>query len=362
MEALSLLKDYMLIPAGSGYESRMAYRLKADFERFTNDVCIDRIGNVIAHFKSELKNAPKVMLFAHMDQIGFVVTHITHDGYLRLNKNGSVPDKIVPGLALTVLTQEGNVFNAVAGEKSYHVMTIAEKESVTPIPSLFIDIGVSSDEEVLRLGIQIGDSVVYRPFFERLQGSYVTGTSIDNRGACVALMLCAEAISKIQLECDVYLVGSVQEEHNMHGAMTAANVILPDIAIALDVCLASDSPGLEETFNSATGNGPAITMYSFHGRGTLNGVIPHMGLVKLVRSAAEQSGIMHTWFASRGLLTDATYVQNVGKGVATIDLSFPVKYAHSPCEVCNMDDVVTLGRLCAATLERINGDFPLTRY
>lgn len=362
MEAFSLLKDYMLIPAGSGYEFKMAYRLKADFERFTNDVHIDRIGNVIAHFKSRLENAPKVMLFAHMDQIGFVVTHITQDGYLRLNKNGSVPDKIVPGLALSVMTQEGNVLSAVAGEKAYHVMTSHEKESVTPIPLLFIDIGVSSHEEVIKLGIQVGDSVVYRPFFERLAGSYVTGTSIDNRGGCVAMMLCAEAISKAQLDCDVYLVGSVQEEHNMHGAMTAANIILPDIAIALDVCLSSDSPGLEESFNSATGNGPAINMYSFHGRGTLNGVIPHMGLVKLVRLAAEQAGINYSWFASRGLLTDATYVQNVGKGVATIDLGFPVKYTHSPCEVCNVDDIVALGHLCASTLKKINDDFPLARY
>ena len=362
MEAISLLQDYMLTPAGSGYESKLAYRLKTDFERFTDDVYIDRIGNVIAHFKSESVNAPKVMLFAHMDQIGFVVTHITKDGYLRLNKNGSVPDKIVPGLALTVHTQEGKVFNAVAGEKSYHVMTAAEKESITPIPLLFIDVGVSSQEEVLQLGIQVGDSVVYRPFFERLQGSYVTGTSIDNRGGCVAMMLCAEAISKSRLDCEVYLVGSVQEEHNMHGAMTAANVILPDIAIALDVCLASDSPGLEETFNSATGSGPAINMYSFHGRGTLNGVIPHMGLVNLVRSVAEKSCINHSWFASRGLLTDATYVQNVGKGVATIDLGIPVKYTHSPCEVCNLEDIVALGDLCARALKKIDCDFPFHRY
>ncbi len=362
MDAIQLLKDYMLIPAGSGYESKMAYRLKADFEKFSNDVHIDRIGNVIARFKSKSKNLPKVMIFAHMDQIGFVITHITENGYLRLNKNGSVPDKIVPGLALIVTTQDGKMFDAVVGEKSYHVMSAAEKESVTPIPDLFVDIGATSREEVLKLGVQVGDSVVYKPSFEKLAGAYITGTSIDNRGSCVAIMLIAEAISKKQLDCDVYLIGSVQEEHNMHGAMTAANTILPDIAIALDVCLASDSPGLEQTFNTCTGNGPAINMYSFHGRGTLNGVIPHMGLVKLVTEAADNAAIKHSWFASRGLLTDASYVQNVGEGVATIDLAFPVKYTHSPCEVCNIDDVIGLGNLCTSTLEKIDCDFSLSRY
>jgi putative aminopeptidase FrvX len=364
LNAKNLLRDYMLIPSGSGYEKRMAYRLKEDLAKYADEVKIDRLGNVIAYFKAATSNnnQPKVMLFAHMDQIGFVVTNIAENGYLRLNKNGSVPDKIVPGLALLVQTQDDRLINAVVGEKSYHVMSASEKELVTPIPSLFVDVGVRTKQEVLDLGINIGDSVVYRPHFEELQGSYVTGTSIDNRGGCVALVLCAEQLADSALDCDLYIVGSVQEEHNMHGAMTAANLIKPDIAIALDVCLASDSPGLEEVFSSATGDGPAINMYSFHGRGTLNGVIPSPGLVQLVKRVAQENKIKHSWFASRGILTDATYVQNVGQGVATIDLSFPVKYAHSPCEVCDTNDIVNLGHLCAKTIQSIDASFSLERY
>lgn len=362
MDTIDLLKDYMLIPAGSGYESRMAYRLRDDFLRFTEDVNIDRIGNVIANFKCNESNPPRVMIFAHMDEIGFVVTKITSNGFLRLNKNGSVPDKIVPGLALIIQTQEGNLINGVVAEKSYHIMTDAEKFSVTPIPSLFVDIGVNSREDVTKLGIRVGDSVVYKPQFEKLQGSYVAGTSIDNRGGCVAMMLCAEAVSTACLKCDLFMVGSVQEEHNMHGAMTAANMLKPDIAIALDICLAADTPGLEEVFDAKTGNGPVINMYSFHGRGTLNGVIAHMGLAQLVQKTAEKYSIKYSHFASRGLLTDATYVQNVGLGVATIDLGFPIKYAHSPYEVCNIEDINLLGELCTKTILEIDKDFSIKRY
>lgn len=362
MNALTLLEDYMLIPAGSGYESLMAYRLKHDLSEFSEDVSLDRLGNVISFFEGRDKNAPSVMLFAHMDQIGFIVTNIDEKGYLRLNKNGSVPDKVVPGQSLMIRNRKGDYFPGVVAEKAYHIMSNQEKETVTPIPSLYVDLGMKSKDEVLSNGIGIGCSVVFKPFFQALENNYITGTSIDNRGGCAALVLSAEKIAGQALDSDVYIVGTVQEEHNMHGAQTAANTIHPDIAIALDVCLASDSPGLEGVFDSVTGGGPAINMYSFHGRGTLNGVVAHQGLADLISTTAEENSIAYSWFASRGLLTDATYVQNIDKGVATIDLSFPVKYAHSPCEVCNLDDITALSDLCARTLLRINRNFSLNRF
>ncbi len=362
MDIYDRLKEYTSIPGGSGYESLMAYRLKEDLEPLADEVKIDLLGNVIACFPGKNPKAPTVMLFAHMDQIGFVVTNIDQAGYLHVNKNGSVPDKVAPGLALRVRTTKGDYLPAVVSEKSYHVMTEQEKMQVTPIPDLRIDVGASKPSQVLEKNIQVGCSIVYAPVFERLLGSQVAATALDNRGSCLVLTMCAEALSRTQVDSTVYIVGTVQEEHNLRGAMVAAQTIKPDIAIALDVCLASNAPGLEDRFTVRTGGGPVINMYSFHGRGTLNGVIAHEGLARHMAKTAEEGDIPVGWFASRGLLTDATYVQNLFGGIATIDLAFPVKYAHSPCEVCDVNDLVLLSDLCVKAIAGFDESFQLGRY
>lgn len=362
MNAMELLREYMLTPAGCGYEAGMAHKLQDSLRPFADQIHIDKAGNVIARIEGSDQEAPCTMLFAHMDQVGFVVTNVDANGYLRVNKNGSVPDKLAPGCALLVRTVEGEYIPGVISERAYHIMTEAEKSKVEPIPSLYVDIGVKSKERAKELGVLVGCSAQYQPHFARLDGTNVTGTAIDNRGGCVALVICAERLAGTRPKATTYLVGTVQEEHNLRGAICAANAIQPDIAICLDVCLASDAPGLEQMFDAPTGAGPVINLYSFHGRGTLNGVIAHEGLVRLAQRTAGEEGIPVNRFASRGILTDATYIQNMGDGVATIDLSFPAKYTHSPCEVCDVADIERLGLLCAGMISRIDRNFPLNRY
>ena len=159
----------------------------------------------------------------------------------------------------------------------------------------------------------------------------------------------------------VHFVFSVQEEFNLRGAVTAAQVLKPDICIQLDLLLATDTPDMGYRGNIVMGEGPAMSLYSFHGRGTLNGTIPHPALVSLFDKTAASLLINLQRSAHTGALTDSSYVQLVGGGVASIDLGFPMRYSHSSLEVCDLNDLVQLVDLLVAGIGSIDAKFSLDR-
>jgi putative aminopeptidase FrvX len=157
----------------------------------------------------------------------------------------------------------------------------------------------------------------------------------------------------------VHLVFSVQEEFNLRGALPAAQALAPDVAIQLDLVLATDTPDMGHRGDVALGRGPAMSMYSFHGRGTLNGLIPHPALVSLFDGAARNAKLTLQRSAHIGALTETSYVQLVGAGVAAIDLGFPMRYSHSSLEVCALSDLEGLARLLVEGIGRIDAAFSL---
>jgi putative aminopeptidase len=159
----------------------------------------------------------------------------------------------------------------------------------------------------------------------------------------------------------VHIVFSVQEEFNLRGAVVAAQSLRPDIALQVDLMLASDPPDMASRGEMTLGGGPGISLYSFHGRGTLNGVIPHPALVSLFEDTALQEEITLQRSAQVGVLTDLSYVQVVGEGVASLDIGFPMRYSHSAIECCDLADLEALARLTLLALARIGPDFALSR-
>ena len=153
----------------------------------------------------------------------------------------------------------------------------------------------------------------------------------------------------------------MQEEFNLRGALPAAQSVQPDIAIQLDLVLAADTPDMRERGDVRLGGGPAISLYSFHGRGTLNGVIPHPAMVRLFDETADAESLPLQRSAHMGALTDLSYVQLVGKGAASIDIGFPIRSSHSSLEVCDLNDLEGLARLLAAAVARIDSSFSLDR-
>ena len=159
----------------------------------------------------------------------------------------------------------------------------------------------------------------------------------------------------------VHIVFSVQEEFNLRGAMSAAHQVKPDIAIQIDLMLATDTPETHDYGEMELGKGPGMSLFSFHGRGTLNGVIPHPSLVDLMEQSADLKNIKLQRSAQVGVLTDLSYIQQLGNGVASIDMGFPMRNSHSSLEICNINDLVSLEVLLETALSNITSEFSLIR-
>jgi len=318
----------------------------------------DRLGNLVAHFPGE---GLRVMLFTHMDQLGFIVRRIEADGLIRLERLGGVPERALASQEVLICVGEGRDVSGIIANKSHHATTPSEKYQVTPYAELYVDTGLSSASEVEAAGICIGAPVVYAPQAVELSGNRICGTSIDDRAGCAVLLEVARLLKNRTSGPPVDLAFTVLEEFNLRGALPLAQSLLPDIAIQLDLMLATDTPDMEARGEMVLGGGPGMSMYSFHGRGTLNGVIPHPAMVDLFERAANAKDISLQRSAQVGVLTDLSYVQLVGEGVASIDMGFPMRYSHSARELCDLTDLVSLAKLLDAAVHQIGQKFSLNR-
>jgi len=297
-----------------------------------------------------------------MDQLGFIVRKIERDGFIQVDRLGGIPEKVLPGLALIIRGEDGSWHPGVFGVKSHHAVSPDEKYKTTLVTDMFIDIGASSGDEVRELGIHVGCPVIYKPSFTELCGSKVSGTAVDNRGGCACLTLMAERLGTERPKSDVYLVGTVWEEFNLRGAMLASRTIKPDIAVSLDVALAGDTHDLSSRYDDVLGGGPCVQLYSFHGRGTLNGTLPHANLFSLARETAKKLDCALQRFASLGIISDLAYIQLEGEGTACLEMCFPARYTHTPVEVCDTRDIEALASLVSEMARSIDENFELRRF
>ncbi len=354
------LSDLMLIPGLSGHEHRVRSRISGLLAAKGVESRTDRLGNLIASFPGD-PAAPSVMVFAHMDQLGFVVRKVEEDGLVRVERLGGVPERALASQAVLLCVAEGRDVPGVIYTKSHHATTPEERYQVVRAPDLRIDTGHGSKAAVEAAGIRIGTPVVYRPHIFALAGDRVAGTSVDDRAGCAVLVELARHLGGRDAGPTVHLVFSVQEEFNLRGAVVAAQALAPDVAIQIDLMLATDTPEMADRGEMRLGGGPGLSLYSFHGRGTLNGVIPHPAAVRLLEDTAAAEHIPLQRSAQVGVLTDLSYVQLVGGGVVSIDVGFPCRYTHSSLEVCDLSDLEYLTRLLAAALARIGPEFDLFR-
>ncbi|MEP4195493.1 MAG: M20/M25/M40 family metallo-hydrolase [Aliishimia sp.] len=352
------LMDLMQVPGLSGYEDRVRRALRQRLDAIGVDSTSDRLGNLVAHFPGQ---GPSVMLFTHMDQLGFIVRRIEPDGLIRLERLGGVPERALAAQDVLICVGEGKDVPGIIANKSHHATTPPEKYTVTPYADLYVDTGLSSAQDVAAAGIRIGSPVVYAPQVVKLANDRIAGTSVDDRAGCAVLLEVARLLKNRISGPPVHLAFTVLEEFNLRGALPLAQKLEPDIAIQLDLMLATDTPDMAEQGDMVLGGGPGMSLYSFHGRGTLNGVIPHPAMVDLFDKTAAAQDISLQRSAQVGVLTDLSYVQLVGEGVASIDMGFPMRYSHSAREVCDLGDLVSLAKLLDAALAQIGPDYSLDR-
>lgn len=352
------LAELMMVPGLSGHEERVARVIRARLSDLGLHARVDRLGNVILTLPGDPAR-PSVMVFTHMDQLGFIVRKVEADGLIRVERLGGVSEKAMAAQAVTLCGRQGDVAGIIMN-KAHHATGPEEKLKVLTTPEIRIDTGHGSKAAVEAAGIGIGTPVVYQPQVVELAGDRIAGTAVDDRAGCAALLELARAIRSAEGPT-VHLVWSVQEEFNLRGAVVAAQALQPDIALQIDLMLATDTLDMADRGEMALGGGPGISLYSFHGRGTLNGVIPHPALVRLAEETAEAQGQPLQRSAQVGVLTDLSYVQLVGQGVAALDLGFPMRHSHSALEVCDLGDLEGLVKLLAGMLARIPAGMRLER-
>ncbi len=355
-----ILTELMLIPGLSGHEARVATAIRVHLDRMGLAHHTDRLGNVSVILPGD-PSGPCVMIFTHMDQLGFVVRKVEDDGLIRLERLGGVPERALAAQGVLICTDMGDLPGVIAN-KSHHATGADEKYKVLPYADLYVDAGFASKAQATAAGVLIGTPVTYLPRVIDLAGGRVAGTSVDDRAGCAVLLALAERLARRTRGPTVHLVWSVQEEFNLRGVLPAATRAAPDIALQIDLLLACDTPDMAARGDVALGGGPGISLYSFHGRGTLNGVIPHPALVRLMEQTAQDEGLPLQRSAHTGALTDLSYIQFMGRdGVACLDVGFPMRYSHSALEVVDLADLVQLTTLLDAALARIGPDFDLGR-
>lgn len=357
---LKLISDLCLIPGLSGHEDEVRFFIQKKLKNLNFSYQTDNFGNLSTTIKGN-SNFPSIMIFAHMDQLGFIIKKIEENGLLRIERVGGVPEKALPSLDVIVKNNKNVWIEGIIGNKSHHATLPEEKYIVSSYRDLFIDCGFSSKKEVENKGIIVGSPVTYKPSFKKLNKNMIAGTSIDDRAGCSIILELAKELKKIKNKPTIHLVFSVQEEFNLRGVIPITKKLLPNIAIQLDIMLSSDTPDMNNVSDIKLGNGPCMSLYSFHGRGTLNGLIPHPKLVNLFSFIANKNKINLQRSAMTGLLTDSSYIQHLGEGIACIDLGFPVRYSHSPNEVCDLRDLILLKKLLINSIKSINKNFNLSR-
>ncbi len=357
---LERLSRLSAISAPSGYEDEIIRTIRQEMLNLVPEVITDRLGNLIAFHPGTMpgKSDP-LMLFAHMDELGFVVRKIEENGYLRLERLGGVPERTAPGIPVMVLGAREPV-RGVIGHKSHHFTKPDEKYAPLKIQDLYVDIGAPSQQSVLKLGVSVGDPVTYAPYFH-VHDDLIFGKSMDNRSGCEVLLSVMENLVQKPHARDIYFVATTQEEFNLRGVVTTYPRIRPEIAVAIDVVVACDTPDLIGVSDTRLGGGPAISRYTFHGRGTLGGLIPNPRLVAGIIQTAERENIPYQKNVSMGLLTDTSFYQLEGEGVYCLDVGIPTRYTHAPIEVVSCSDMDFLISLLTQFFNDLPHDFNLSR-
>lgn len=333
MEIRETLERLCSVGAPSGFERPAALAARELMEPLMDEVWIDRLGNAIGVRRCGQPNAKKLLLDAHLDEIGLIVTGIKN-GFLKFRAIGGVDPRMLPDRELTILT-DPPLFGVVACLPP-HVLSAEDREKAPPIEDFFVDTGLSQ-EEAERL-IPVGTPMVFRNTFTPLGEDQLCSKAMDDRSCFVTLLRTAELLRDKKLDVDLYIMGSTREEIGGAGAKTGTNALDPDFCVAVDVTHGK-TPDSPKDRASVIGGGPAV------------GIGPNMTrwMTQRMFDKAEAEGIKVQKEVMEGHTgTNGWGMQICNEGIATSVVSLPLKYMHTPVEVLEVSDIENVARLLAA--------------
>lgn len=301
------------------------------------DIFTDNLGNITGTYKCGKENAPKLMLEAHMDEIGLMVSKISDEGSLLFLPIGGFDEKVLPGSEVTVHTENGPVYGII-GAKPPHLTR--DRSKAIKIEDMSVDIGFSKEEAEKR--VKIGDVITFNAYFTELE-NFVAGRCFDDRAGIAAIIKALDYVKNLKIECDIICAITVQEELGMRGAKVICESAKCDCAICVDAAFGT-SANSSEGFD--LGSGVVVSV----------GPNLHPKLNKIIFDAASEYKIEVTSDVENGNTgTNAWAIQVAGAGVPVSLLSFPLRYMHSTYEVVDPTDIDTLAKLLAYTALNYKG-------
>lgn len=337
MDIQKVLAEAAALLGPSGQEMQAADYFARQFRPFVDEVTVDSMFNVIAHKKG---TGPRVMLCAHMDEIGMMVTKIEEDGAIRLGNVGGVDPRILPASRVWVHGKE-KLFGTI-GALPPHLLTAADRQKNYTADNLYVDVGLPGDR--VKELVRIGDLVTFNVPFTQLLNGQVASKTMDDRACVAMLLLAAERLTKLHCDADVYFVGSTQEEVGSRGAMTAAFAIAPDLAVALDV----DHATIPGSRPDTTVEGDCLCV-------SVGPYLQPKLVDRLMACAKDHHVKLQTAVSARYTYTDADDVSLSRAGVPTVLLSLPLKYMHTSVETIDLQALQEGGRLLAHFLGELDG-------
>jgi endoglucanase len=325
----------------AGREDEVREMMKSLLKPHADEVRQDKLGNVIA-IKKGKKKAPRIMLAAHMDEIGLIVKNITKDGFLQFAKLGGIDDRILIAQRVVVHTVKGRRAGII-GSRPPHIMKDEEKKKIVQADNLFIDIGAGSREDAHKMGAKVGDVISFDTQFAKISPDLMIGKAFDDRVGCCLLVEVMKQLKDV--ESTIYGVGTVQEEVGLRGACVSAFQIYPDVALAFDVTVAGDVPGVKEVEAPVKmKKGPVIGVMDA-------GLITHPKVLSLLVESAEKAKVPYQLETGLAGSTDAARIALTREGVPCGVLSIPTRYIHSPSSMLSLSDVNKAAALAVVSIE-----------
>lgn len=343
-ESVRLLEELCRLNGVSGNEDEVRNFIYDFIKPYVDDVKIDKIGNIIAFKKSlepQQPNKPlKVLLSAHMDEVGFIISGFTQNGWLKFKAVGGIDERILPSKKVTIGPQK---INGVFASKPFHLKTKEERNRIVKVKDIYIDAGFKSIDEAQKL-VCLGDYACFDSDFVFFGQSRVKARALDDRVGCV----CTMQALKNRYTFDLYGCFTIQEEVGLRGSQTAAYQVAPDVALVLEGTTCSDVPGVDEAdFSTIIGKGPALTIMD-------KTCYCDRKFTEYVYDTAIKNNIPVQYKQTATGGNDAGKIQGQKYGCRVASISVPCRYIHSPVSVMDLHDFNSYILLVEKVLERIS--------
>jgi len=328
------LKELTELSGVSGCEYEVRNYIKNKLDEIGCKYYVDKLGNVIAHNVG--KKNKTIMIAAHMDEVGLIVTHIDSDGFIKFQAVGGIDARVLN--SKQVLVGE-NKISGVIGSKAVHLMSDDERGKSLPIEKLYVDIGSSSKSETEKI-VSIGDYVTFKSDYVEFGDDMIKAKALDDRAGCSAIL---ELLS-MKLDADFYGVFTVMEEVGCRGAQTAAYAMEPDLGIVIEGTVCADMPEVEEHSKSTiVGKGAALSIMD-------NSTVYDIDVVRSFVKIAEENNIAYQYRKSSAGGNDAGVIHKTKEGAKVMAISIPCRYIHSAVNVASKNDYNSVVQLAKAVL------------